>query len=172
MEAISVAIRAVRTRLDDGSAARADVVLFTDALSILQAINGMGEWPWRLKRMTAAISGLISSHGVKVTLQWIPGHAGVPGNEVVDQLAKRGVPAGARRGRTMFDGHSCPPHQRLGGCRVAQELGQNRKRPRCVAISETAFSSGPVVKPPQARIRNNCPVPNWALPDRSLFQSL
>ena len=49
MEAISVAIRAVRTRLDDGSAARTDVVLFIDALSILQAINGMGEWPWRLK---------------------------------------------------------------------------------------------------------------------------
>ena len=27
---------------------------------------------------------------MKVTLQWIPGHVGVPGNEVVDLLAKRG----------------------------------------------------------------------------------
>ena len=50
----------------------------------------MGEWPWRLKRLTAAILGLYLRHGVKVTLQWIPGHAGVLGNEVVDSLAKRG----------------------------------------------------------------------------------
>ena len=40
--------------------------------------------------MTAAILGLYLRHGVKITLQWIPGHAGVPGNEVVDSLAKRG----------------------------------------------------------------------------------
>ena len=58
MEAILIAIKAIGTRLDDGSAARADIVVFTNALSILQAIDGMGEWPWRLKRMTAAISGL------------------------------------------------------------------------------------------------------------------
>ena len=88
MEAIRIAIG---TRLDDGSAARADIVVFTDALSIIQAIDGMGEWPLRLKRMIAAISGLNLRHGVQVTLQGIPGHTGVPGNEVVDTLAKRGT---------------------------------------------------------------------------------
>ena len=36
MEAIRIAIEAIGT---------ADIV-FTDALSILQAIDGMGEWPW------------------------------------------------------------------------------------------------------------------------------
>ena len=90
MEAIRIAIEAIGTRLDDGSVARADIVVFTEALSILQATDGMGEWPWRLKRMIATISGLNLRHGVKVTLQWIPGHTGVPGNEMVDLLAKRG----------------------------------------------------------------------------------
>ena len=45
MEAIRIAIEAIGTRLDDGSAARADIVVFTDALSILQAIDGMGSGP-------------------------------------------------------------------------------------------------------------------------------
>jgi ribonuclease HI len=47
IEAIRIAIEAVWTRMDDGSAEEHDVVVFgpTDALSVLQAIDGMGEWP-------------------------------------------------------------------------------------------------------------------------------
>jgi hypothetical protein len=68
MEAIRNILEVIGTRLDDGSVVRADIVVFTDAVSIIQAIYDMGEWPWRLKRVTAAISGLSVRHEVKFTL--------------------------------------------------------------------------------------------------------
>jgi hypothetical protein len=58
MEAIRIASDAIGVRLDDGSAARADIVIFADVFSVLTALDCMGEWPWRLKRMATAISGL------------------------------------------------------------------------------------------------------------------
>jgi hypothetical protein len=45
MEAIKIAMEAIGARLTEGTAARADIVVFTYALSIIQAFDGMGEWP-------------------------------------------------------------------------------------------------------------------------------
>ena len=41
----------------------------------------------------------LSDNNIPVHLQWVPGHAGLPGNEEVDSLAKRG---------TLLDQSQCP----------------------------------------------------------------
>lgn len=61
------------------------VVIFTDALSVLQALKK----PYKdLNQLSCALSSL-SVHK-EVVLQWIPAHCGVAGNETADRLAKEG----------------------------------------------------------------------------------
>ena len=62
MESIRMVIEGIGTRVD--------------ALLVLQAIDGLWEWPWRLTRTLLATSDLISRHGVKVTIQCILDYAG------------------------------------------------------------------------------------------------
>ena len=88
---------------EETPAARDDMVIFSDALSVLQAIDGLGSWPDLLVRLLAAISDLILRYEVKVILQWIPGHAGVAGNEIVDALAKKGSLVPTPKGPSTFE---------------------------------------------------------------------
>ena len=41
-----------------------------------------------IKNLTTRLHGFITDHNVDTTLQWIPGHADMPGNERADKLAK------------------------------------------------------------------------------------
>ena len=58
-------------------------VFFTDALSALEALEA-GNIP-------SLYHGLLGLDCTRVTLQWIPAHCDLPGNEEADALAKRGA---------------------------------------------------------------------------------
>jgi ribonuclease HI len=59
------------------------VVIFTDALSVLQALKG-GKLP-HLRNELSKVAII-----KQTMLQWVPSHCGVPGNEKADKLAKKG----------------------------------------------------------------------------------
>ena len=68
-----------------------DVIIFTDSLSALQALENGESGDKVLSKLTMKIDQLMSKHKIQVVLQWIPGHAGVEGNEKADSLAKKGA---------------------------------------------------------------------------------
>ena len=64
-----------------------NVVIFSDALSVLQGlINPKNK---ELDSLAAALDNLQKSTE-KTTIQWIPSHCNIPGNEEADRLAKEG----------------------------------------------------------------------------------
>ena len=64
-----------------------NVVLLTDTLSVLQALQSNRDT--ELNGLSAALASLCRGHAV--TLQWIPSHCNVPGHEAADSLAKKGT---------------------------------------------------------------------------------
>ena len=79
--ALSTAITMVRDELEDVCW---QVVFLTDALSVLEAIKGGNE-----PELMESLRELTETH--RVSLQWIPAHCGIPGNEAADRLAKEGA---------------------------------------------------------------------------------
>ena len=63
------------------------VVLLTDALSVLQALQSNRDT--EINDLSTALASLCRRH--EVTLQWIPSHCNLPGNEAADSLAKEGT---------------------------------------------------------------------------------
>lgn len=90
-QAMTNAINHINAHFDTHPHAATNVVIFTDSLSTLQALETGTDVSKDIVHLTWAIHNLMSRHRVRVTLQWIPAHTGVPGNERADELAKRGA---------------------------------------------------------------------------------
>ena len=66
-----------------------DVVVHSDSMSCLQAIEGEGTENPFICRITNL--WLLSDKGTRVRFCWIPSHCGIEGNERVDQLARETI---------------------------------------------------------------------------------
>ena len=81
------ALKTAAAHIEVSTHASPNVVLLTDALSVLQALQSNRDT--ELNDLSAALASLCRGHAV--TLQWIPSHCNVPGNEAADSLAKEGT---------------------------------------------------------------------------------
>ena len=80
-------LKTAAAHIEASTHASPNVVLLTDALSVLQALQSNRDT--ELNDLSTALASLCRRHAV--TLQWIPSHCNLPGNEAADFLAKEGT---------------------------------------------------------------------------------
>ncbi|XP_055891896.1 uncharacterized protein LOC129927346 [Biomphalaria glabrata] len=92
MVAIQNAVEYIEERLNEKTAQPSPIVLFTDSLSSLQAIESPADTlPEPLAKTLACVGRLQEKHKIRTTFQYVPGHVDVEGNVKADLLAKLGT---------------------------------------------------------------------------------
>ena len=89
--AIEAALHQITQRNIAKNTPTTDIVIFSDSKSVLQAIDSDKQTTRSIRDLRLAISNFIDEFSVNVTLQWIPSHCDIPGNESADRLAKEGA---------------------------------------------------------------------------------
>ena len=89
VSALSNALDHLQKEFDENPIKATSVVVFTDSLSALEAMEG-GDQDESLIQVSQKAERLRTTHSMDLKLQWIPGHIGIHGNEKADKLAKQG----------------------------------------------------------------------------------
>ena len=87
--ALRKAIDHLQKQFDENPPTATSAVILTDSLSALEGLES-GDLDENLLQITHKAEKLRLTHLVELKLQWIPGHAGINGNERADRLAKLG----------------------------------------------------------------------------------
>ena len=90
-EAIKASLDHISQAFRQKTKPQTNVIIFSDAKSVLQALESGKLDNTSIKNLTKRLDSFITDHNVDTTLQWIPGHADIPGNERADKLAKKGA---------------------------------------------------------------------------------
>ena len=89
--AIEASIRQIRQNFVLYEEKQQKIVIFTDSKSVLQALDNNKQDNASIRSLTLEIDNFIKDFDQEITLQWIPSHCNIPGNERADTLAKKGA---------------------------------------------------------------------------------
>ncbi|GFR75152.1 reverse transcriptase-like protein [Elysia marginata] len=79
-----------------------NIVIFSDSKSVLEALQNESLQNSSLKSLFLTIDSFLKTYDVNLTLQWIPVHCNITGNERADILAKKGSTAQQQNTTTSF----------------------------------------------------------------------
>ena len=85
------AIEKIHQHFGSGQGEPSDIVIFTDSMSALKALHSLEPSHLGIDSLALNINNLLTSYDIQLTLQWIPGHCDLQGNERADRLAKEGA---------------------------------------------------------------------------------
>ena len=89
--AIKHALQKLRETFESVPNKRGYSVIFSDALSVLEALDNQDYKTNAIRELAIQISSFLEDFGTVLVLQWIPSHCNIPGNERADTLAKKGA---------------------------------------------------------------------------------
>ena len=90
-QALISAVEQIDPHFRSGQKEPMDTVIFTDSLSALKALQSSDSSNLGIDNLALTIDKVLTSYDIKLTLQWIPGHCNLQGNERADRLAKEGA---------------------------------------------------------------------------------
>ena len=68
-----------------------DTVIFSDSLSCLESLKSQNLENSSIRDLSIKINSFLEDYNITLTIQWIPSHCNIPGNERADTLAKKGA---------------------------------------------------------------------------------
>ena len=89
--AIKYALQKLRETFETVPNKRRDSIIFSDSLSVLEALDNKSYGTKAIRDLAIQISSFLEDFGIVLVLQWIPSHCDIPGNERADTLAKKGA---------------------------------------------------------------------------------
>ena len=89
--AIKAAIEKIQEKIKNHSFSKHQVIIFSDAKSVLQALNSDSFKSHIIQDLSSSLDVFMKTSNYEVILQWIPSHCEIKGNERADTLAKKGA---------------------------------------------------------------------------------
>ena len=89
IQGIQAALNHLQTAIQNNPSIKANIVIFTDSKSALQALESEDNDAEDVQEISDLAHKLTTSFDVRLVLQWIPGHTDIAGNDKADTLAKK-----------------------------------------------------------------------------------